>query len=137
PIIFFLLASITALYLYFCGPGRVHFADSEPVTRLKKFWFVGGMVILYAAIGSPIDLMGHYMFTFHMLSMALAYIIASPMLLAGIPGWMLRPIGKIPGIRRLKFLLNPLVALLLFNMAFSVYHFPGVHDYVMTNYAVH
>ncbi len=129
---------IIGSYLYVTGPGRARWVPSEgPVPLLPKIWFVGGIFFLYLAFGSPIDLLGHLMFSFHMLAMALAYIIAAPMLLAGLPEWMLRPIGKIPGIRKLRFMLHPIITLLLFNIAFSLYHVPHVHDYIMTNYTVH
>jgi putative membrane protein len=116
-IVFF--GAIAGLYLYATGPGRFRFREAKP------------------AFGSPFDLLGHLMFTFHMLSMAFAYIIAAPMLLAGTPEWLIRPIGRLPGVRSLKFLLNPVVTLILFNLAFSVYHMPVVHNYVMTNYVIH
>ena len=129
---------VTAAYLYLVGPGRERwFPESEPVALRKKCWFVGGMAALYAAFGSPIDLMGHYMFTFHMISMALGYMIAAPMLLAGVPDWMLRRLGRIPGSRKLLWLVHPFPAIVMFNLLFSLYHFPAVHDFVMTNYFVH
>lgn len=131
------IGSLGVLYLYATGPGRRHFRDSGPVSTGRKAWFLGGLLSLYVAFGSPIDLLGHLMFTFHMLTMAFAYIIAPPMLLAGTPGWLIQPIGSMPGFRRLKFLLHPIVALLLFNLAFSMYHVPAVHDSIMLNYTVH
>jgi len=137
PVVLLLFLALAAAYLYVTGPGRVRFADSAPVPAVKKVWFIGGLAFLYAAFGSPIDLLGHLMFTFHMLGMSFAYIIAAPMLLAGTPEWLLRPIARIPGARGFKFLLNPILTLLMFNVAFSVYHVPAVHDYVMTNFALH
>lgn len=130
-------AAIAVLYLYITGPGRTAFRGSEPVPTSQKIWFVSGVIVLYFAFGSPIDLLGHLMFTFHMLGMALAYIIAAPMLLAGMPGWLLEPIARVPVLKSAKWLLHPIVAILLFNAAFSVYHIPAVHDYVMTHYTVH
>ena len=35
------------------------------------------------------------------------------------------------------FLAHPIVAALLFNGLFSLYHLPVVHDYVMLNFTVH
>jgi putative membrane protein len=134
-ILFF--GAIAAGYVYITGPGRFRVKDAEPVSKTKKFWFLSGVFFLYLAFGSPIDLLGHLMFSFHMVSMACAYIIAAPMLLAGTPEWLLRPIGRIPGIRGLRFMVNPIVTLLLFNLVFSIYHIPVVHDYVMTHYSVH
>lgn len=34
-------------------------------------------------------------------------------------------------------MMNPIITLLLFNMLFSIYHVPFVHDYVMTHFSVH
>jgi len=129
--------AVGIIYLYVTGPGRVRFAGSSPVPAVKKVWFLGGLAFLYGAFGSPIDNIGHMMFSFHMISMSFAYMFAAPMLLAGTPEWLLRPIGRIPGIRGFKFLLNPIFTLLFFNMAFSIYHLPAVHDFVMLNYTVH
>ncbi|HZG86904.1 cytochrome c oxidase assembly factor CtaG [Paenibacillus sp.] len=137
PVTLLLFVAAGAGYLYVTGPGRARIPGAEPVPAVKKAWFLGGLFFLYAAFGSPIDLLGHMMFTFHMLGMSFAYIIAAPMLLAGTPEWFLRPIARLPGARGLKFLINPIVTLLLFNMAFSIYHVPTVHDYVMTNFALH
>jgi len=137
PILFTFLLGITLLYLYITGPGRSRVTNSEPVPLNKKIWFVSGMITLYVALGSPFDILGHFMFTFHMISMALAFIVAPPMLLGGMPEWLLAPIGKIPGIHRLKFALNPFVTLVLFNFSFSIYHVPRVLDFVMTNNALH
>ncbi|TLS51233.1 cytochrome c oxidase assembly factor CtaG [Paenibacillus antri] len=137
PVTLAAFVALALIYLYITGPGRARFADSTPVPAAKKAWFVGGLAFLYVAFGSPIDLLGHMMFTFHMISMSFAYLVAAPMLLAGTPEWLLRPIGRIPGIKGLKFLVNPIFTLLFFNIAFSIYHVPLVHDFVMLNFAVH
>jgi putative membrane protein len=138
PMMVIVIIAIAAAYLYITGPGRERWFPGEAdVSPLKKAWFLGGLFFLYAAFGSPIDLLGHLMFSFHMLAMAMAFIIASPMLLAGTPEWLLRPVARIPGIRYFRFMIHPIVTLLLFNLAFSLYHMPGIHDYIMTNYTVH
>lgn len=137
PYLLTFIAVVIGLYLYAVGPGRRHFSGSEPVPVSKKLWFISGMILVYAAFGSPIDILGHFTFTFHMVSMVLAFIVAPPLMLRGIPEWMLLPIGKIPGIRRFKFLLHPLVTLFPFNILFSIYHFPAVLDAMMTNIVWH
>jgi len=133
---FVLLAG--AAYFWLIGPGRKRwFPEAAPVSTRKKLWFVGGLAALYAAFGSPIDLMGHYMFTFHMLSMALGYMAAAPMLLVGVPDWLFRRFADVPAARLVRWAVHPFPALVLFNLLFSLYHFPKVHDYIMTHYAVH
>jgi putative membrane protein len=78
------------------------------------------------------------MFSAHMLSMSIAYLIAPPLILLGLPAWLLKPMIEHKWIAPVfRFLIHPLIAVLAFNMLFSFYHFPAVHDYVMTHYAVH
>src|SRR5690606_24774687 len=38
--------------------------------------------------------------------------------------------------QKYKFLMNPIVTIVLFNMLFSIYHLPLVHDYMMTHFAL-
>ena len=136
---YFLAATVIAgaLYLYFTGPGIVHIKGAEPVSNGRRAWFIAGLIFLYIAFGSPMDLLGHLMFSFHMSSMVIGYIAAAPMLLLGTPEWMLKPIGKIPVIRNMKFVLNPIFTLVFFNAVFSLYHIPKTHDFIMLNYTAH
>ncbi len=138
PYFFLFVAALIAMFLIAIGPKREQwFPGSEPVTGLQKSLFVTGLALLYVALGSPIDLAGHLMFTWHMASMSIAFLIAPSLLLAGAPAFMLRAFGRLPVIRRMGLLLNPLVTILFFNVLFSFYHMPAIHDVVMTNYAVH
>jgi putative membrane protein len=136
---FFLLfvVGVGVAYGLAVGKYRHRIPGSEPVERKKKLLFYSGLAVVYVAFGSPIDLLGHMIFSAHMVSMSLAYLIAPPLLLIGLPEWMLRP-----AVQRLKsspigFLINPIVALFLFNGLFSFYHWPSVHDYVMVHYLLH
>ena len=52
--------------------------------------FVSAAVLYYLAQGGPFELLGHLMFTFHMINMSLSYLIVPPLLLLGIPAFMWR-----------------------------------------------
>lgn len=99
--------------------------------------FLSGMLALYLAQGGPVSLLGHIFFSFHMVSMALSYLVAVPLIMLGIPDWLWRTFLKVNPLRRFAFLAQPVVAALLFNGLFSLYHIPVVHDYVMLHFTVH
>jgi len=138
----YLLAAITAialLYWFAIGSRRERwFRESAPVPFGKQLSMIAGLTIFYMAQGGPVDLLGHMMFSWHMLSMALSYLVVPPLILYGAPDWMWRRIVGIPAVNWfVRRTMNPILTLLLFNMLFSLYHMPAIHDYVMTQYAVH
>lgn len=137
PLFLAVILLITAGYLMLVGPLSERFKDAKPVPVGRKMSFAAGMLVLYLAQGGPISLLGHIMFSFHMLSMALTYLIAPPLLMLGIPDWMWRSILRVNPLKGLSFLAHPIVAAVLFNGLFSFYHIPAVHDYVMLHFGVH
>ncbi len=86
PLFLACMLLVTAAYFVVIGPLSERFAGSEPVPVSKKISFVCGMLVLYLAQGGPISLLGHLMFTFHMTTMALSYLVAPPLLMMGILG---------------------------------------------------
>ncbi|KKO54561.1 cytochrome c oxidase assembly factor CtaG [Paenibacillus sp. DMB20] len=128
---------VTAGYFLLIGPLSSRFEGSEPVSVGRKTLFLMGMLAMYMAQGGPIDLLGHTMFSFHMVSMAMSYLVATPLLILGIPVWLWRSLDRINPFKKLHVLARPVVSAVVFNGLFSFYHFPAVHDYVMLNFWVH
>ncbi|QHW31238.1 cytochrome c oxidase assembly factor CtaG [Paenibacillus rhizovicinus] len=138
PWFFFFMTALVILYFYLAGPWKEKHAPQEPkVTGLQKTMFVSGMVFLYLALGGPLQLLGHMMFTFHMVNMSLAYLIAPPLLLLGIPAYMWRRFFRASFWSKLGWTMHPIFTLVFFNMIFSVYHVPDIHDYVMLHFTIH
>ncbi|MBP2001652.1 putative membrane protein [Paenibacillus shirakamiensis] len=137
PVFMSFMLLIIAGYFILIGPLADKREDAEPTSVGRKMAFVAGMFILYLAQGGPISLLGHLMFSFHMLSMALSYLIAPPLLMFGIPPWVWRILLRVNPFKKLSFLAHPIVAAVIFNGLFSVYHLPSVHDYVMLHFGVH
>lgn len=140
PVFLALMLLLTAGYFVLIGPGGGKWAPGETAPVGRKVLFTAGMLLLYVAQGGPVELLGHMIFSFHMLSMALSYLVAPPLLMLGLPPWVWRRVAgflaRTP-LRRLKFLTQPIVAAVLFNGLFSFYHLPVVHDYVMLHFGVH
>lgn len=136
---FFLLFMLLIAGLYFMaiGPWRKNIHEAQAVPFMKQFSFVTGMLMLYLAQGGPLNLLGHLTFTGHMIAMAVSFLLAPPLILYGLPSWLLRPFVNDSWFRFIKPMLHPLITMLAFNALFSVYHIPLVHDFVMTNIVVH
>jgi putative membrane protein len=129
---------ITVLYFIIIGPWSSKFKDSNPVTTKQQILFVVGILALYISKGSPVDLLGHIMFSAHMTQMAVLYLIVPPLLILGIPDWLWKAIIYRPVIKPfLKVFTSPIIALILFNGVFSLYHVPLVFDFVKTDPVYH
>ena len=139
PLLFLVIASVAVLYVLAANVYRREwFGDVPGVPAKRQASMLGGLFLLYAALGGPLDLAGHLWFSAHMASMATAYLIAPPLLLYGLPDWLVRKALAKPAVQRaFRAVTRPILCLLLFNMLFSLYHMPAVHDYIMTHYTLH
>jgi putative membrane protein len=135
PGLFTIILILAILYLKAVGSWLSRFADSEPVKLKHKLYVLIGLSLIYAAEGTPISYYGHhYLFSAHMLQQSLLYLMAPPLIICGLPAWLLRPLFRHPLADRLmKLWSNPLVALFVFNLVFSFYHIPLVMDRLMAN----
>mgnify|MGYP001495184096 CR=1 FL=1 len=138
PEFFPFLFLVAYFYFWAVGPGKKHFQDVEPVPVYKKIVFLSGLGLFYLSFGGPLYLIGHLMFSVHMIQMAVGLLIAPPLLLLGTPSWLLKGlILKIPFRKHVKWIGNPIFAVLLFNALFSFYHFPVIFDYLMVERILH
>jgi putative membrane protein len=138
PYFLLFIIGVTVIYFMIIGPWRGRFQDSEPVSKKQITFFVIGMFLLYLSIGGPIDLLGHLMFTFHMVQMAVALLVVPPLLMLGLPKWLLRSIVQKPFIKPVvKFFTKPLISLIIFNGLFSFYHVPFIFDLVKMDVFLH
>jgi putative membrane protein len=137
---YYLVVMILIMVLYFMiiGPWRSKFNEHTPVTTKQQILFVTGIIALYVSKGSPVDLLGHIMFSAHMTQMAILYLVVPPLLILGIPDWLWKAIIYRPFIKPLfKLFTKPIIALILFNSIFSIYHVPLVFDFVKTDPVYH
>ncbi|MBD2868460.1 cytochrome c oxidase assembly factor CtaG [Paenibacillus arenilitoris] len=138
PWFLFGMAAIVILYFYLIGPWREkHNPQAPAATGMQKALFVSAIVLLYLAHGGPLNLLGHLMFTFHMVNMSISYLIVPPMVLLGVPSFVWRKMFSAGFWKKFSLLMHPIITIVLFNMLFSIYHVPVVHDYVMTHFTVH
>lgn len=138
PYFLAVLLVIAMLFFWVTTKGRMHFQNSEPLTKRQALLFVSAVIILYMIKGSPLDLLGHIMMTYHMLQMAVLYLVVPPLFIKAIPWWIWRPVMTLPVVKPLfSFSSRPLLALILFNGLFSFYHIPLIFDFVKMNEVFH
>jgi len=96
------------------------------------------MVILYVIKGSPVDLLGHILFSIHMVQMAVLLLVVAPLIMMGIPNWMWKKVFDIEILDRIiTFFTRPILSLLVFCGMFSVYHIPLILDNVKLSAPLH
>ncbi|QFG01120.1 cytochrome c oxidase assembly factor CtaG [Psychrobacillus glaciei] len=138
PIMIGVLVLITILYFLITVKWRKDFHVSEPLKRKEVVYFLTSLVLLYIIKGSPIDLMSHIMFSFHMTQMAILLMLIPPILMKGIPWWVWKAVRELPVVRKLfPFFTRPMLALILFSGLFSLYHIPLIFDYIKLNEGLH
>jgi putative membrane protein len=124
--VWLLFATIVAAYLI---AARRHLAASgEETPRRKRVLFLTGMGVLWLGADWPVhDLAEGYLYLMHMTQHLLFTLVAAPLLIAGMPVWMLRALLVPPGVRRVFHLFTrPLVALVVFNGVLLFTHWPAV-----------
>ena len=127
-----------ALYLFLTIKMRHRFEGTESLTRKQFILFLLSMILLYIVKGSPVDLMGHILFTMHMVQMALLLLLVAPLLIMGIPNWMWKKVFNIGILNKIFGLLTqPIIAILLFIGMFSIYHIPIILDNVKLSASLH
>lgn len=121
------------------GPLRRRYALGPPATRAQIGWFAASCILLVVALNGPLHhLSDYYLLSAHMFQHILLALIYAPMLLAGIPGWLLSPILRVPFVLRLgRRLTNPLVAYLLFNAVLIGWHLPPAYELALRNHNWH
>ncbi|MBP1989732.1 cytochrome c oxidase assembly protein [Paenibacillus eucommiae] len=129
PELFLMMTIVAVFYLRYLG---------SQVGRRGKFSFLLALFVFYFALGGPLNLLGHFWFSIHMLQQSFLYLIVPPLLYVGLPDSVFRLLSNLNISNRvLRLFAHPVFALFLFNGAFSFYHMPVIFDAAMSNYALH
>lgn len=127
--VWLLLASAEALYLVALRRRRRSTGSSGASAR-KVTLFSLGVAVLWLGADWPLhDLAEGYLYSMHMVQHLLFTLVAPPLLIAGLPDWLLREILRPRAVSRVvRLLTRPLVALIVFNGVLLFSHWPAVVD---------
>lgn len=96
--------------------------------------FLAGLLALLLALNGPLhDLSDWYLFSAHMVQHLVLTLVVPPLLLTGVPGWMLdaalRPAMARPaGAALVRTLTRPLPAFVVYATALVAWHLPGPYN---------
>ncbi len=134
-----LLVVIEGLYLLGVGPLRERNNWADYVDPRQTATFTAGIIVLFLALVSPIDVVSDdYLFSVHMLQHVLLTLVAPPLMVRGIPDWLIRPLLR-PNwsFRCARAITHPIGAFLAFNIVFSLWHVPAMYNASLQNEVIH
>jgi putative membrane protein len=128
-----------ALYFYGIGPLRRRLGLGPPASPGQITSFCSALVVLLLSLNGPVhDLSDYYLFSVHMVQHLVLTLLFPPLLLAGIPSWLLAPLVRRAGVLRVARLLSrPWVAAILFSVSIAVWHLRPFYDLMMRSHEVH
>ena len=131
PIPLLVVAIPAIAYAWAISPaGRRWYGREDPVAAKYPAYFYTGVACLALALFSPLDILGmHFLLTAHMIQHVFFSVICPPLLLLGIPGWMVEPFFHGARVRKVaRFLTYPMIAFGLYNLNMWVLHIPPLLD---------
>ncbi len=118
-------------------------AAGERMQRARAVAFAGALGTLLIALNGPLhDLAESALFSAHMVQHLLLTLVVPPLLLAGLPAFMIDALLA-PGLARpalrvaLGTLTRPVPALAVYTIVLVMWHLPGPYDAALRSHAIH
>lgn len=120
------------------GPSQVR-PGERVATRRQVTTFAAGLGLLWLHADWPIhDIGEHYLFSVHMAQHIGFTLVAAPLLLLGLPAWLIRWMARPRGLRFLfTKVARPLPAAVAYNTALVFTHWPPVVNGALRHHALH
>jgi putative membrane protein len=127
------IAALGAIYAW-----AAHRLQRQPTTA-QKIYFVSGLLVMFGSLNGPVhDLSDDYLFSAHMVQHLLLTLAMPPLLLAGVPGWMLRrPLSTRFIAPAARLFTRAPIAFVAFNLVIAVWHLPPFYNAAMANHNIH
>jgi len=129
------LAALGALYLWRARQA----AAGQVITGAQKLSFFSALFLIFASLNGPLhDLSDDYLFSAHMVQHLVLTLAMPPLMIVGVPGWMLRPLlrNRVLGAIARK-ITKPAWCFIIFNLAISLWHLPFFYNAAMANHNIH
>ncbi|MGI9043722.1 MAG: cytochrome c oxidase assembly protein [Gemmatimonadaceae bacterium] len=129
------LLVLAAIYLIRAETGK----PGEQVSGWRKLSFFSALFVIFGSLNGPIhDLSDNYLFSGHMVQHLLLTMLMPPLMLAGVPGWMLRTLLRLGAIRAIASrITRPLACFLIFNAVIAGWHVPALYNAAMESHDIH
>jgi len=126
------LALFSALYEF---GGR---KEGQHLGGRRLYFYAAVATIFFSLNGWLHDLSDYYLFSAHMVQHLLLTLLVPPLLILGIPGWMLRPLLRNESLSRTaRVLTRPMICFAAFNIVLAAWHLPVLYNAAMANHPLH
>jgi putative membrane protein len=106
--------------------------------RHRVCFYAALTTVFFSLNGWLHDLSDWYLFSAHMVQHLLLTLLMPPLLLAGVPGWMLRPLLTRPVVGRVaRVLTKPKICFAAFNLVVALWHVPIFYNAAVESHAIH
>ena len=126
------LAGLVILSLLYGVGIKLTYKDEAqtPLQKYRILAFAGAILLLALVLLTPLDTIARtQLFAAHMIQAVAITTLCAPLLLAACPDWLLQPLIAQPVFRWIfQTLTQPLVASILFNLTFLIWHAPGLYN---------
>lgn len=135
------LAALGAVYAWRArvGPSMGEPRDAASPSATQKAAFLSGLAVLFLSLNGPLhDLSDSYLFSAHMVQHLLLTMLVTPLMIAGTPGWMLRPALRSRAVAAVaRRITNPVFCFLAFSLTLTIWHLPLMYNQAMAHHNVH
>ena len=115
--------------------GHAWLARDRDLPRLNSLYFGLGLVSIWAALETPIDVLSdEYLDSVHMLQHVLLGVVAPPLLLLGLNREMAGVLVRVPGVRAIT---EPIPAQVLSGLVMIGWHVPPLYDATLYSESLH
>jgi putative membrane protein len=139
PLVVLAILALGAGYYAAVGPLRARHGWGTPATGRQIACYASGIILLAITLITPLDTLGRTTsFAAHMLQLMLLSTAVGPLLLLGLPEWLVR--ATVRPFARLgpdAALLAPLVIGFLFNGVFIIWHVTPIYEAGLHNELLH
>ncbi len=126
------LAGLVILSLLYGVGIKLTYKDEAqtPLQKYRILAFAGAILLLALVLLTPLDTIARtQLFAAHMIQAVAITTLCAPLLLAACPDWLLQPLIAQSVFRWIfQTLTQPLVASILFNLTFLIWHAPGLYN---------
>ena len=128
------LAALGCLYVW-----RARARSGDGPSTAQRLAFGSGLLLLFVILNGPLhDLSDFYLFSGHMVQHLIMELVVPPLLIAGTPGWMLRPALQWPVVGALaRRSTTAPMAFAIFNVTLSVWHIPALYNTALLHHEIH
>jgi putative membrane protein len=112
-------------------------ARGAPVASWRQWCWYGGLGLMVATLVSPLAHLSDELFFAHMIEHLLLADLGALLLVLGLTGPLLQPVLSAPGLRWLRVMAHPIVAITAWTLNFYLWHLPALYQGAVEHDAVH